>query len=168
MRTLSLSLFSFSSTVLLSICSFTRRRHTENHIYIWIALFYNGFDLCVVVVVASIFVKRRTSRARASLLVSLLFLRFCFEKERCSLVSRDLIWSSIRSSIDRRLYSLFIVVVVKNWERAVVGVCVWNLNQKTDFSPRGSSEKRHESKEKTTNRRRFYFKILWLLRRRNF
>ena len=91
MRTLSLSLFFFFNSSSRSVLS--RGDDIERIIFIFESkrrLFYNGFDL-MVVVVASIFVKRRTSRARASLLVSLLFLRFSFEKERCSLVSRDLI-----------------------------------------------------------------------------
>ena len=151
---LSLSLFSSSSELLDLVKALFFHEATTRELYIFESLFYNGFDFtCVLVGQSSPQFCETTCRARASLLFTLLF-------------SRDLIWSSIRSSIDRRLYSLIIFVVVKNWERAVVGVCVWNLNM-TDESSSWKFRKKTRKQRKNEPKSRFYFKILWLLRRRN-
>jgi hypothetical protein len=141
---LSLSLFFFFRASRSRKSVVLSRGDDARIIYIWIKrrLFYNGFDFTCVVGQSSPQFCETTCRARASLLFTLLFSRVSF--------SRDLIWSSIRSSIDWSIvvFTIIIVVVVKNWERAVVGVCVWNLNL-TDESSLGKFEKRHESKEKT-------------------
>ena len=146
---LSLSLFSSSSELLdLVKALFLHEATTRARIiYIWIKrrLFYNGFDFTRVVGQSSPQFCETTCRARASLLFTLLFSRVSF--------SRDLIWSSIRSSIDWSIvvFTIIIVVVVKNWERAVVGVCVWNLNLTDESSSWGKFRKKDtKAKKKRT------------------
>ena len=156
---LSLSLFFFFRASRSRKSVVLSRGDDARIIYIWIKrrLFYNGFDFTCVVGQSSPQFCETTCRARASLLFTLLF-------------SRDLIWSSIRSSIDWSIvvFTIIIVVVVKNWERAVVGVCVWNLNLTDESSSWGKFRKKDTKAKKKRTPRRFYFKILWLLRgRRN-
>ena len=164
---LSLSL-SFLFLQFFSICSFARRRHGE---YIWIAkktfLFSTVSTWYVCRRRRLNFVKRRTSRARASLLVSLLLFR---KRTLFFIISRDLIWSSIRSSIDRRLYSIIIIIIIIiNWERDEKGQAVVSSAFEiwTERVVVVVEVPKKDTKAAENEPSRFYFKILVLLRRRN-
>ena len=162
---LSLSLFFFFSS---SRSVLSRGDDAARIIYI-IYLNREAFSVTVscVVVVASILWNERVARARVS---SLIFFLRGVSLSKMNVVlyyhraRSDLIWSSIRSSIDRRLYS--IIIIINFWERETRkggSSSVWNLNLSR---PRGSSEKRHESK-KENEPRRFYYLKYDFLRRRN-